>query len=240
MMRQDTHVLALEKSVLFIGTLLLLLAFLLIPMSYKNISVGAGYAWRANGALIKQSGADAIYVIENGFKKLIPTMTVFNALGYSTGSITTVSSDEMSVINTGTDVSSAFANTYRVIRQQSTTALYRLLSSTIGKFKRYITTMNIFTLLGYDSGDVEDVTADEFSHYQTDSVNEVTLPEFAKGELVKGATADAVYVVDEFGQLRHITSSTAFEAMGFSWSDIQSLTQAAVDDMDKGADIPES
>src|SRR3989304_709133 len=96
-------------------------AFLLIPMSYKNISVGAGYSWRANGTLVKQSGADAIYVIENGFKKLIPTMTVFNALGYSTGSITTVSSDEMSVINTGTDVSSAFANTYKVIATQSTT-----------------------------------------------------------------------------------------------------------------------
>ena len=235
-MRQDTHTLALEKSVLFIGTLLLLLAFLLIPMSYKNISVGAGYSWRANGTLVKQSGADAIYVIENGFKKLIPSMSVFNALGYSTGNITTVSSDEMSVINTGSDVSSAFANTFRVIRQTSTDALYRL----VNRIKRYIATMNIFTLLAYDSGDVEDVTADEFSHYVTDSVNEVTLPEFAKGELVKGATADAVYVVDEFGALRHITSADAFEAMGFSWSDIQTLTQAAVDDMDKGADIPES
>ena len=55
----------------------------------------------ANGELIRQSGTDPIYIIENGVRRWIPNPETFNAKGYSWGAVKDISAEEMRSVPEG-------------------------------------------------------------------------------------------------------------------------------------------
>jgi hypothetical protein len=95
-------------------------------------SGGASTHRFADGELIRQSGTQAIYVIEKGIRRLIPDPETFNARGYSWGAVKDISSEEIRSVPEGQpipSVKSGGASTHRfadgeLIRQSGTQAIY--------------------------------------------------------------------------------------------------------------------
>ena len=116
----------------------------------------------ANGALIRQRGNQAVYVIENGERRLIPNPETFNARGYSWGAVKEIGPEEMGSVPEGRAIPSALNSTRRfadgaLIRQRGTQAVYVIENGE----RRLIPNPETFNARGYTWGAVKEVSPEE-------------------------------------------------------------------------------
>jgi len=72
----------------------------------------AGPLLLADGALVKAQNSPKVYIIDEGLARPITSEAVFNALGYSWGSIATISDDFMNLHQLGKPIDEAYLNGY--------------------------------------------------------------------------------------------------------------------------------
>ena len=118
----------------------------------------------ADGALIRQKETQAVYVIENGRRRLIPDPGTFIARGYSWGAIKVISPEEMSSVPEDQAVSSVKDSPPRfadgaLIRQGGTQAVYVIEKGR----RRLIPDPETFNARGHSWGAIKVLSPEEMS-----------------------------------------------------------------------------
>lgn len=163
-----------------------------------------------NGTLIKANDSAAVYLIENGNRKEITSLTLFEKLGYNWSQVINIEPEE---INNHPDGGRALYPNGTLIRPSDNPNVYLLEDSQ----KRKVTSLLLFEKLGYNWNDVLTIYPDESKEY-SDGKN-LTYPE---GTLIRREGYPVVYKIEN-GTKKRFTSLTLFETTKSEWTDVLDL-----------------
>lgn len=181
-----------------------------------------------NGTLVKAKDGSSVYVLEGGKKRPIVNPSIFEARGYKWNEIVEISRAELNSYTTGDDVA-LYPDGYLLAGPDG--KVYVIADST----KRYITGPGVFTTLGYSWSNVINVPSAHLNLYSngSDVSSTSTHP---NGTLVKTASGSVIYLL-EGGLKRPFTSPLYFEARGYKWSYVVTVTQTELDSYTTGLHI---
>lgn len=168
----------------------------------------------SSGSLLKVKNTSPVFVLLNGKLHHIPNMSIFNGLGFSWSQLKTVSS---------------LAN-YSVGRSLVTPYLSGTLLQTSGHSTVYLVKQGILRpitssqiqSMGLASVPVHQVSSIASNWPMGSSLSQGT-PYYPSGTVLRVSGSPTVYMVAN-GVLDPIASASVFTAMGYHWSDIQSVS----------------
>lgn len=171
-----------------------------------------------DGTLIKTATGGTIYIIDNGVKRPIESVAVFDANSYKWNLVADVTQSVLDSYTTGAAIETY--PTGKIIRDTSSNKIYVISGAT----KLYVPSPWIFEELGYNWNNVMSVSNAHASRY-TDGSNLTSVMAHPNGALIKIANGGTVYLI-EGGNKRAIVSPAVFEDQGFEWDDIVIVSQA--------------
>lgn len=187
-----------------------------------------------DGALLKSSSEEKVYVIKNGEKEWIKTAEEFIAGGYKWEDIKIISSEELDAIPVrGSGGSAPAPNPPANPTGYADGTLLKIADSfkvyvMIDQKKKWIATPEVFETLGYKWGSIAVISKAEL--YE--------IPDY-EDNLIRAVGDYKVYLVVS-GVKRHIPNPEIFLDYGFAWGDVKDVPQAAIDKYSRGYLIRES
>lgn len=169
-----------------------------------------------NGSLIKGSGP-AIYLLENGQKRHIPTWEIFVSR-FKSSDVVRVSDYELGPYPQGSNV------LFRegLLAKSSDSPIVYAISD--GQ-KRAIASAQVFERLGYRWANIWNIPSSQLNMHLTGDVidNASTHP---SGTLIKGSGPDVYYI--ENGEKKHVPSVEIFESR-FKWTQVVETGDSEID-----------
>jgi len=186
------------------------------------------FAVHPNGTLATSPNTRSVYLLDHGQKHPIATAAIFEARGYKWKDIITIQDSELNLYPTGSSITTYPDGT---LLKGSDNKVYVVSDGT----KRYITGPALFADLGYQWSDVLSVSSGHLSLYSdgTDITSSTSHP---NGALVKTSNGTSIYLL-ESGVKRGIATPQIFEARGYKWNQVISITQTELASYATGADI---
>lgn len=183
-----------------------------------------------DGTLVKGS-AGTVYVIEFGKRRAFCSAAIFEGLGYRWDQIVTIPDSVLATIPTGTGICSLGSHPEGTVAKTASSASVYLLNTISGnKIKRLFPSGENFLSWGYRWEQVLTISSGEMRGYATGPDRP-----FRNGTLVKGSGA-AVYVV-ESGLKRLFESAENFEAFGYCWENITTVSDGVLNSIPNGSPI---
>lgn len=178
------------------------------------------FSIHSNGTLITSPNTKSVFLLENGQKRPIVNVAIFEARGYKWENVITVEDSELNLYATGDPI-----NTYPegTLLKGSDNKIYIIVD---GK-KRYITGPSIFTSLGYNWLDVVSVTDSHLTLY-TNGVDISSTATHVDGALVKATGGSSIFLLQN-GKKRGIVSPQIFDAWGYKWNKVIAISQTELD-----------
>lgn len=193
----------------------------------RNLPNGSAMRFRS-GTLVKGSQS-AVYVIEGKEKRRFCSGTVFESLGYSWSNIVTIGDAVLNSIPTGAQIctTNLFPHPNEtLVKTADSGTIYKLILET----RRAFPTAEVFLSHGYQWSQVVTISRSEMSRYANASN-----VQFCDGTLLKGISAN-VYVI-EYGKKRLFTSPEVFEAFGYRWENIMTVSDTLINSIPTGANM---
>lgn len=186
------------------------------------------FATHPNGTLITSPNTQSVYLLENGKKRPIANVQIFEARGYHWNQIITIQDSELNLYSTGNPINTAPDGS---VFKGSTGNIYVISDGA----KRYVTGPDIFTGLGYVWSQIVSVSDSHLTLY-ADGDNLSITTTHPNGTLVKATNGTSIYYL-ESGTKRGITTPEIFEANNFKWNRVISITQTELDTYTEGNPI---
>ncbi len=165
-----------------------------------------------DGTLVKANNFPAIYLIENGKKKEITSLSLFEKLNYKWKDVINIEADEINNHPTGGHVLYPDST---LIKSADSPNIYLLEAGQ----KRKVTSLVLFEKLGYSWNDVFSLHPDEFKDYP-DGKNLV----YPDGTLIRRKNYPIVYKIEN-GTKKRFTSLALFEATKRDWAAVLDLSK---------------
>ena len=209
---------------------------IILPYNAKiGAIIGNSLPSGKNGSLMQELNGDGkVYIMENGKRRWIPDNETFVMMGLKPEMVQTISGPDLARIPAGFPIPSKLQATIRLIEK----AVYR----GTGESLMYIVLNN--TLKG-----IPDNETLQFMGYTINQVIEVSPQDLNKlsrgtgiasrrnGMLVKSTVLPDVFVMEN-GLRRAIPDPETFNALGYDWNKIQTIQDAELNMIPKGADLP--
>ncbi len=167
-----------------------------------------------NETIIK-GNSPTVYEIENGQKKPITSLTLFNTKNYSWNNVLQSSDEELTNYNTASPVAypdgtlvAAGAPEVYVIKEG---------------IKKVFTSAFLFENLGYKWSDILHISNDELAIY-----NNGGYMKYADGTLLKAVDGYKVYILEN-GQKKWIQTAAEFAAGKYNWANIRLTSSSDLD-----------
>lgn len=184
-----------------------------------GLSAGPNLTFREGSLVRPPSGAiNAIDFSGTPQKRHITNYPAFTGLGYTESEVMNVSDAEVSGIASGAAISDASRHPDGALVRLSNGAVYVLEAL----LRRYIPSPNILASHGYSFGRVKSATTADAATGTASNLG------FREGTVVRGPTG-AIYVIDLNGttyEKRHITNYPAFVQLGYTESEVLSVSSA--------------
>ncbi len=164
-----------------------------------------------DGTLIKSTASPTVYLLENGRKKKILSLTLFKKRGYRWNDVISVSPDELR------DYPDGGILTYpdgTLIKEKSDPVVYKVES---GKRKEFTSPM-LFKRLGGKWSDVIVVSKEELLAHVYDGVLK-----YPENTLLRKIGDSKVYVIKN-GKAEWIKTADEFKRAGYKWKDVIEVT----------------
>jgi len=176
---------------------------------------GCGSQHYGDGALVRGTGTQKVYVIETCKKRWIPTAEVFNANGYLWNNIIEVSLDELNLYSDGDNIVLIIPPVHK------NAPLYKIISSPkvyaiVNGKRHWIPNPTVFSLYGY-------------SWSKVTTVSLATLNQYADVRLLRGLGDPKVYFFTISGQKKWITSQEVFNSYNNNWADVLVVLPSEID-----------
>lgn len=168
------------------------------------------------GDLVKAGRDPAVYLIENGKRRLIPSPQIFESHGFWWSSIITVYKSQLDQYPDGAPLEMKTLEKRAdktLIKGINNPAVYLIEN---GK-KRPFISGSVFESLGYDWAKIIIVSENELNIYSLGEIITFTIK--GDGALVKSLHHPAVYLIEN-GKKRPILNDRVFSVKGYSWLDI--------------------
>lgn len=185
---------------------------------------GWGYAYwnpspvggtHSNGTLIKGTD-EKIYLLQDGDKRWVKSLTVFFCHGFTAGAVISVSNTERDSYATVSDLLCPSGT----LLKGTTDPIYVVNEDVYGNYtKRHITSPAVFLAAGFNPSNVYVVSNTELGWYTNGPDFDETAVTRPNGSLLKVPYLPQIWVLDS-GQKRWIVSPTAFFSNGFSPSNV--------------------
>lgn len=182
-----------------------------------------------DGTLVKTSGNEKVYLIENGQKKWIVDSATFVSRGYKWSDILIISETELKIYSEGVNIKMDVAIADKTLIKGAGPEIYLIENSQ----RRWIKDEYTFSSYGFDWKQVVTLTNQELLQYaEGETLSKNT---FANGALIKGS-GPMVYMIEN-GQKRWITSPEAFNRNRFNWSSVVMVSEREISFYGSGPNI---
>lgn len=200
---------------LFIAKVILLTSFLTL-VNVQGImarQIVFDVPTHPNGALIKTANSDKIYVLDNGFKRFIPSPQIFESR-YRWQDVVTISENEMTSYSTGNHI---------LFRDGTLISDKNAVYIVVHGQKRPFASPTTFEMKGYKWENVKKVNDDNTLRIHT--TGDALFPHEGRtdGDLIKTANNHNIYLLED-GKKRLIPSPLVFE-MRYQWNDIVTISE---------------
>jgi len=169
----------------------------------------------SDGALLKAIGDSKVYVIDDGQKRWIPTVDIFNANGYNWANIVEVLPSVLDSIASGPDIKSPVTIPEgSLIRAKGDIDVWIVKYVGSKKFKRLILSPSVFN---------------SYRHLHWSDIKEVdqsVVDSFDTSNLVRAVNDPKVYHLfssGDTGEKRWIKTQEAFTRLGFDWDSVYQI-----------------
>lgn len=195
-----------------------------------------------NGSLLRATGAEKVYIIDQNKKRWIPTGEIFTANGYSWSNIKVVDASVLAQYADGSNIqmtttlapaapssapgASGSIADGALIRASGDIDVYIVKYVGTKKFKRLILSPSVFK---------------SYAHLKWSDVklvDKATLDSFTTSELVRAVSDPKVYKLypaGDTGEKRWIQTAAAFTSNGFDWDAIYEINNVDRDSYKTGA-----
>lgn len=168
-----------------------------------------------SGSLVKVSNTSPVFVVLNGTLHHIPNPAIFNGLGYSWASIKTVST--LSNYQVGPPLVAPFLSG-TLLRASGQSAVYLVMQGIL----HHVTSSTVFTQMGLQWNQVQSVSSIGQNWPVGPSLSQA-VPYFPSGTVLRASGGSTVYMVNS-AHLDPIGSASTFNAMGYQWSNIKTVS----------------
>jgi subtilisin family serine protease len=171
------------------------------------------------GTLVKTSNSSTVYLLENEEKRAFPSSVIFVSQGFRWDRIKTATVADMNLT-----LGAQMALREGTIVKGSTTTIYAIDVLDDGSLsKRAFSSWNVFSGLGYTSGEVVKVGDASLPSQNGPAIaSAVVHPD---GALIKHSGSSTVYLLEN-EEKRAFPSSVIFVSQGFRWDRIKTATVA--------------
>lgn len=184
------------------------------------------HALKPNGSLVRVSGENTIYWIDEGVKRNVMSPVAFASWGFDWASVVTITAAELS----GYNVAKTAAGNYLLMRPGTLVRSTASPSVYVFGFDdqlHHIMTPAVFTALGLRWADIGVIGAAELGVYTIgDDISSSSI--WVDGTLIKGDASPRVYFWEDSGTtyvVEWIRSGPAFVSWGFNWDSIIVIDQ---------------
>lgn len=212
----------------FITNVIFLTAFLLLVSAQGIMArqIVVNVSTHLNGTLIKTSNSNQIYVLDNGFKRFIPSPQIFESR-YRWQDVVTVSENEIASYPTGDHI---------LFRDGTLISDKNAVYIVVNGQKRPFASPATFEMKGYKWENVKKVK--EFNILNIHPTGDTLFPHEGRtnGDLIKTANNPDIYVLED-GKKRLIPSPLVLEAQ-YHWNDIVTVSELEIGFYPIGKNIP--
>lgn len=209
---------------------------LVIPISWQDSFYYGGADIYRDGTLIKGTGQETVYIIEDAKKRPFSSKAIFEELGYKFSNVNEIPVSDSGLVDaidsyaTGYPISASGIHTNgALIKVGGDNTVYFLQ----GGQKKAISSVSIFSSHNFDFDDVVNVSVSELNAYFTGSNLK-----FMDSVLVKGNAA-AVYAIDNNSADRiPFRSAVEFIGMGYDFSNVYSISDTELGDYSLASPLP--
>lgn len=192
---------------------------------------GAAIETYPSGKIIRDTSNNKIYVVDGATKHHIQTPWIFEDLGYKWNNVMAVSSAHTSRYTDGTNLTSIMSHPGDTLVKTKDGGTVYLIEA--GK-KRAIVSPVVFEDQGFEWDDIVTVSQAEMNSYTVGN----PVAAFTDGNLLKGSDGK-VYVISNDTK-RYITGPSVFTGLGYSWSNIKSVSSDQLALYTNGTDVSNS
>jgi len=165
-----------------------------------------------------QDESGQIYLLVDDSLRPFASTDVFHAIGFADDELVQITSDDVSAFEIGDTVTNSTQDpTGKLLRLTTNNALFYVRDG-----YRHIILDDIIAKLAYPNLQAVSALPVEVEQYK--EAEPIKIPD---GYLVKSADTPTVYVVSE-GEIRAIASEQVFTSFGWSWDDILTVSQTAL------------
>lgn len=162
---------------------------------------------------ILQSTDKKLYLLVGDVKREIPSMEIFNNIGFNKEEIIEASDEELQDYINGVAVSEKDAYpTGALLQDKKTGGVYFVINSI-----KYPIWSKSIMIINYPNKKIIPVTPQELAKYTDGGPAKIN-----DGELIKDPTDPMVYVISN-GQKRAIANEKTFLSLGYKWSDVSTV-----------------
>ncbi len=200
-----------------------------VPAFYSEVKVFE-YRFKdslANGAIVKEPNSPKVFRVWNGQRYWIADFKTLSDRGW-VKDIKVVSEDILRKY----PVSGSLFGKYdegTLIKANNNPTVYLL----TGKYKRPVTTAEVFVGAGYRWADIKTVAEADLNYYQNGLPIRSVEENILEGSLVKAPGQPSVYLVEN-RRLKSFTNEQAYLDNVFDWEAIKNITPAQVQALAKG------
>lgn len=175
-----------------------------------NVFLDRPFIKYPDGTLLRDRELATVYLLDGGRKRPLQlTSAEFEKLSFGWDKVKVTIKEDLALYPEGAAVKYAPEN---ILIKGPDDRVYL----TGGGRRHWITSGNLFGVLGYKWNQVKNIPAEQFENYL-----EGDFVFYPNGTLAKGSGA-AIYLIQD-GQKREFTSANIFEALGYSWSKIKKI-----------------
>jgi hypothetical protein len=174
-------------------------------------------AFLADGKLLSERSADAIYVVRGGGRFHIASPEEFEAGGFSWSEVAETQDGSLTHV-------ALYPANRTLVRERSSDPVYVVYGGT----KFWIPSPEVLTSLGFDASNVCAVPDGSLAGL-------LSTPR--DGTLLREQSAEPVCVV-ESGSLRHVPNVEVFEERGYVWESVGVVPDGALADLPMGSPLP--
>lgn len=196
-----------------------------------DCSIGRASNPRANGSLIRASDG-RVHLIEAGNKRHITSLLAAYTAGFNLQFSTEVSSDELSLLPTGTPISLREGT---LLKSSASPNVYILDETPGGFVKRLVTSVETMSAFGMKFNQVHTVDTAVLTSY-ADGAQLTPASAVPDGRLIKEPGDHKVYLT-QGGAKRWITSILVFDSNGFQSQHIGTVAQQKITALTDGGAV---
>jgi len=164
-----------------------------------------------DGILIRSEDSPDIYLLENGQKKKVTSLALFEKLGYSWNDVTVINSAESENYSSGENLTYPDGT---LIRRKDYPVVYRIENG----MKKRFTSLALFEATESNWANVLDLSKEEFIDCPDGGILK-----YPDGTLLKQIGGDKIYAMKD-GNAKWIKTMEEFEAAGYKWSAVLEIT----------------